>query len=265
MSRTVRRSRLFWLPAAIIAFAMQAGAQDFQKTYPITAGGTVKIRNVSGDVIVQGYDGQGISVAVYKTGRDRDMVDVEDLSSGNVVDLRARYPRNCNCDASLKFQVSVPRSMEYVEQITTASGNIQLRNVTGRTSARTASGDVLAEGLTGEVDVATASGEVRVQNITGTVNARSASGDVEAEIAQLEGSGDLKFSTASGDVHVKLPANADATVHMSSRSGSISTDFPIEVQKDEYGQYSRANGRIGNGSRNIHISSASGSINLARQ
>jgi DUF4097 and DUF4098 domain-containing protein YvlB len=72
----------------------------------------------------------------------------------------------------------------------------------------------------------------------------------------------MRFSSASGDVHVRLPSNADANVSMSTVSGSIETNFPIEVKTSRYGPGSRAQGQLGNGARTLKISSASGNISL---
>ncbi len=58
--------RLFRLSvvSAIIslAFAATASAQDFEKSYRISAGGQVSVSNISGDVVVTGYDGDAIIV-----------------------------------------------------------------------------------------------------------------------------------------------------------------------------------------------------------
>ena len=40
-----------------------ASAQDFQKSYTLAADGRINITNVSGDVIVSGYDGNTIKVS----------------------------------------------------------------------------------------------------------------------------------------------------------------------------------------------------------
>jgi DUF4097 and DUF4098 domain-containing protein YvlB len=266
MNRISLRSTLFCGFALILAVATQAGAQDFQKTYPLTNGGTVSIKNVSGDVNIKGYDGTGVSVAVYKEGPDRDKVDVEDLSNGNMVDLKARYPERCNCNASLRFEVSIPRSLNIsVDKVKIASGNVNVEGVNGRIAIQTASGDVKVENVNGDVNASTASGEVSVKNIAGAVNASSASGNVEAEIARLEGSRDMKFSSASGDVRVKLPANIDADIKMSTSTGSINTDFPIEIHKHEFGPGSDAKGRLGSGAGSIQLSTATGDVSLTRQ
>jgi DUF4097 and DUF4098 domain-containing protein YvlB len=85
---------------------------------------------------------------------------------------------------------------------------------------------------------------------------------VEVELTRLDGAGDMKFSSASGDVHVRLPTNIDARVTMSTASGDIETNFPIEVKRDRYSSSSRAEGQLGSGARMLKISSASGNVSL---
>ncbi|HXG91247.1 MAG TPA: DUF4097 family beta strand repeat-containing protein [Blastocatellia bacterium] len=235
-----------------IAFGLMiagaAAAQDFQKSYNIGAGGQISIGNISGDVIVTGYDGSAIIVKGTKEGRDRDRVEIEDRSSGNRVEVVARYPRECNCNASVKFEVQVPRSINYdFERVSSVSGNVEVSGVTGRVHALSVSGDV------------------KVKDVSGTASGTSVSGDVNVEINRLEGAGDMKFSAVSGDVSVKMPSELDAEVDMSSFSGSIKTDFPIEVRSEEHGPRRWARGRLGDGSRRLKMSTISGSLSLLRQ
>src|SRR5215471_5196010 len=104
-----------------------AAAQDFQKAYRIGQGGSVRVHNVSGDVNIRGYDGDQITVAGFREGRDANLLSVEDLSQGNGVEVRAKYPEHCNCDASIRFEVQVPRSISYsFDHISTASGNVHV-------------------------------------------------------------------------------------------------------------------------------------------
>jgi DUF4097 and DUF4098 domain-containing protein YvlB len=247
------------------AFVVQAAAQDFQKTYRLGAGGSINIRNVSGDIIVKGYDGDAVIVNGTKEGRDRDKVEIEDSSGGNNVSIGVRYERNCNCDASVRFEVQVPRNTRYdFNKISTASGDITMTSLMGDLVVHTASGDVTINDVSGKIDAATASGEMKVQNVRGTITARSASGDVVVQIARVEGTGNMEFASASGDVRVSAPADLDGNVEMASASGDVRTDFPLQVEKREYGPGERASGRLGSGSRNLRISSASGNVSLLR-
>lgn len=264
-SRIFRQSLLAGL--FVFALAGMAGAQDFRKSYSPGPNGSLTIHNVSGDVRISGYDGEGVLVTAVKEGSDRDRVEVEDNSQGNRVDLRARYEncRNCSINASIRFEVQVPRSLSLnFDEIETASGNITVRDVTGRLRLNTASGDVRVQRVNGVVNANTASGTMRVTDVVGAVRANSASGDVTVEMTRLEGTDNLVFSTASGDLHVRMPSNLDADVELSTSSGSIRTDFPLEVRRDGYGPSRSARGRLGNGSRLLRISSASGDIDLTR-
>ncbi|HEX8091841.1 MAG TPA: DUF4097 family beta strand repeat-containing protein [Blastocatellia bacterium] len=259
---------LFRLTAAsvfVILTSALCAAQEFQKKYEIGAGGHINVSSVSGNVTVTGYDGGAVLVTAVKEGSDRDKVEVEDASAGDRIELRTRYAPNCNCNASINFTVQVPRSAKYnFDKLSTASGNIEVRDVIGLLHARSASGEITVTGVSGSIDVSTASGNVRVREASGTVNASAASGNVEVEITSVEGAEDMKFTSASGNVNVKAPANLDATVDMSSVNGSLKTDFPLEVKEPQYGSHRSAHGRLGNGSRRLKIGSASGDVSLTR-
>src|SRR5215471_15009388 len=200
-----------------LLLSLNAAAQDFRKSYEIGQGGSISVRNVSGDVSVTGYEGSAVLVLGFKEGPDRDRVGVEDNSAGNNVDVRARYPENCDCNASIRFEVKVPRANYKFDQISSVSGDVEVTGV---------SGDLLAKST---------SGNVTVKGVTGAVNAKSTSGNVEVEIMQLNGAGDMEFASTSGDVRVKLPANLDADVRMSTASGGLKTDFPLTIEEPERG------------------------------
>lgn len=237
----------FSIAMALAAFALAAtaSAQDFQKTYRIGAGGQVRIGNVSGDVIVTGYDGDSIMVTATKKGRDRDQIEVEDRSGSANVDIGVKYPKKRNCDASIRFEVQVPRSVKYdFDHIASVSGDVSVSGVTGRLNASAVSGDV------------------HITDVSGSVSASAVSGDVKVEINRLDGSDDMKFNTVSGDVSVTLPGSLDADVDMSSFSGSIKTDFAIEVRSERYGSRNSARATLGEGSRRLKMSSVSGDLSL---
>lgn len=238
--------------AAAAAFcavaAVSASAQDFQKSYSLEPGGRVTVTNMSGNVTIEGYDGSSIVVTATKTGEDVDRVTIEDRSGPGSVEIGVKYPRNCNCNASVDFVVRVPQRTEYrFEKITSMSGDVSIKNVTGAIEATAMSGDV------------------RVGNITGTVAVTSMSGDVDVDIDRLEGAGDLAFTSMSGNVDVRLPSNADLDVSIRTVSGSIHSDFPIEIQTKKYGPGQTATARLGSASRTLRIKSMSGDVRFMRK
>jgi len=245
-----------------LLLSLNAAAQDFRKSYEIGQGGSISVRNVSGDVTVTGYEGSAVLVLGFKEGRDRDLVRVEDNSAGNNVDVRARYPENCDCNASIRFEVKVPRANYKFDPISSVSGDVEVTGVSGDLQAKSTSGNVTVRGVAGAVNARSTSGNVHVGEITGTVSGKSTSGNVEVEIMQLSGAGDMEFASTSGNVRVKLPANLDAEVRMSTTSGGLKTDFPLTIEEPERGSGRRAAGRVGGGSRNLRLSSTSGSVSL---
>jgi len=235
------------LMAAVLLTGVLALAQDFQKNYTIPAGGQISIKTVSGDVKVTGYSIGYIEVVATKVGRDRDLVQIEDLSSGNKVELRVRYPESCNCEASVNFDVRVPAGVDYdFDRLSSVSGNVEV------------------SGVRGQVRAASVSGDVSLSNVTGLVGAESVSGDVDAQITGIQGNGNMKFSSVSGIVKLKAPASTNADIEMSSVSGSLNTDFPIEVQAADHGPGHSAHGRVGVGGNVLLLKTVSGRVSLTR-
>jgi hypothetical protein len=235
---------LFCFILTILLIPASIKAQDFQRTYPLGAGGQIRVRNISGDVKISGYNGHNVEVTAYKEGRDRDKIQVEDKSNGNRLEFGVQYLEHRNTNASVNFVIRVPQSIQYILDISSVSGNVQLADITGQTRLDSVSGDV------------------NVQNIVGIVAAHTVSGNLNVEIRQLQGSDDLKLSSVSGSVHVNAPLDLDANVKMSSVSGSIKTDFPIQIREPQYGPGQSASGRLRGGSHNIHLSTVSGRISL---
>jgi len=231
---------------ALVAASVSVSAQDFQKSYKIPAGGQVRVGNVSGDVSVSGYDGDVIIVKGTKTGADSSLLEIEDRSTDGRVDITVKYPKgHHNNEASVDFDVQVPRSMAFnFEGIGSVSGDVAIKDVSGKIHASSVSGDV------------------HISGVKGSVSASSVSGDVNVEISGLEGIDDMKFSAVSGDVNVTLPATLDAEVDMSTLSGDIDTNFGIEVKKEQYTPGRTARAKLGDGSRRVKMSSVSGSVSL---
>ncbi len=230
-----------------LVFGEFGRAQDFQKSYKISAEGQVRIWTISGEISIQGYNGSEIVVEGTKSGKDRDRVEILDNSGENRIDVGVRYPQNCNCDASVSFRVRVPRTIPFnYENIRSVSGSVRLSD------------------LTGHVRAESTSGHVTVNDVSGIVSATSISGNVDVTLKQVEGSGNMRFSSVSGNVSVSAPANLDALVEMSTLSGSLTTDYALEVQERRYGPGRSARGRLGAGTSNIRITSVSGRVSLTK-
>jgi hypothetical protein len=232
-----------------VCFTLQwAFCQDFHKIYDLPAGGQILIGNVLGDVRVTGYDGKSVEIKAFKRGPDKDLIQINDLSFGNRIELLAQYPPHQNQTSSVDFEVRVPTAVEYnFSRISSFGGNVEVTGVTGR---------LRAESIRGNVEL---------KDVRGLVSASSVSGDVNVEIVRGQERSHMRFSSISGNIDVWAPAKLDAVVEMSSTMGALRTDFPIDIQERRYGPGRSARGRLGEGKQSLRISSVSGRVSLIQK
>jgi hypothetical protein len=270
----------------IAGLCIEASAQEFQKSYSLSPGGRVSVRNSSGSIRISPYNGAEIKVSAFREGRDADNLSVQDNSSASAIDLRVHYPiRFClaNCNARIRFEILVPERVVFnYDEISTASGSIQiertagdlrahsasgrieLTDTTGNIWAHAASGSITINGATGSVTASTASGAIKALAVNGALECRAASGRVEAGLLRLEPSASVNIRTASGGVSLSLPDKIDAAVELSTHGGHVQCDLPLQIRKLGHGREVQGILGSGSGSSRIRISSASGSINLKR-
>lgn len=234
--------------AILLIAGATASAQDLQKSYPVTAGSSVAISNMSGDIKITTHGGSDVIVSGRIVGEDADKVRIEDRSVNGKIDIGVEYPKRGNVDASVNFEVQVP-----------AGVRLHLDGI------RTMSGDIEITGVAAIVDAKTMSGDVRVTNTSGVVDAKTMSGNVIVELTELSGEGDLSFVSMSGNVDVRLPSNLGAVVSAKTLSGTIENDFGLTVVTKKHGPGQTLDGTIGDGSRRLFAKSMSGNVSLRRQ
>ncbi|HEX7732173.1 MAG TPA: DUF4097 family beta strand repeat-containing protein [Rhodanobacter sp.] len=190
----------------------------------VPRGATLDVRVVSAPLVVDGMDGGAVTVSTV-SGRAR---------------INARTP-------SLS--------------VDSVSGNIELAGHAARADLQTVSGDILAPVLGGQAKLQTISGRIQAgggpwrQFTLSTV-----SGDVQLA-GGLAPDGKLGIDSMSGNVQLQLPAGTSATVHASSFSGDLRSDFGT-AQKSEHGPGSKLDARIGNGSGSIDVQTFSGDLRI---
>ncbi|MGC5401527.1 DUF4097 family beta strand repeat-containing protein [Streptomyces sp. DT20] len=155
--------------------------------------------------------------------------------------------------------------------------------IRGRTDVRGVTGDTTLVGLAGPVGAETVSGNVEAQAVTGDLRFHSVSGDltvvegagasVRAEsvsgnmVLDLDPNGkptDIRLTTVSGEVAIRLPHPADAKVEANTASGSVSNGFEDLRVNGQWGS-KRITGTLGSGSGTLKATTVSGSIALLRR
>ncbi|MFG2584561.1 DUF4097 family beta strand repeat-containing protein [Streptomyces malaysiensis] len=162
-------------------------------------------------------------------------------------------------------------------------GSAVVSGLTGRAGLRGVSGDFTLLGLTGPVQADTVSGRVEAQAVTGDlrfhsvsgdltvvegsgplVRAESVSGDMVLDLAPAPRCSDIRLTTVSGEIAIRLPHPADAEVEANTASGSVSNGFEDLRVSGQWGA-KRITGRLGAGNGSLKATTVSGAIALLRR
>jgi len=186
----------------------------------VSAHGTVRIENVHGNIEVIGWNRSSGEVDATVQG-DPNAIRVDGNFEGG--DLRVSSTQvDAKADVSVDYVVHVPAGAHVI--ITTVTGNIVVRGVTGAVDATSTDGDVDVNGAGGPVSASSTSGDVRATGLRGDSTLRSVSGDVRAEFDELDGSQAVKAESTAGEVTLVMPANASARITAQTVSGAIHSD-----------------------------------------
>ncbi|MFD5329251.1 DUF4097 domain-containing protein [Streptomyces sp. NPDC127092] len=181
--------------------------------------------------------------------------------------------------------VAVPAGADV--EIGSVAAETVVSGVQGRTAVRCVTGDTTLVGLRGPVRAETVSGNLEAQSVTGALRFNSVTGDitvidgagsaVKAETvsgdmvidldpaAGLDGPpADIRLTSVSGEVAIRLPHPADAKVEASTTSGSVSNAFEDLRVGGQWGAKS-ITGILGAGRGVLKATTVSGSIALLRR
>jgi DUF4097 and DUF4098 domain-containing protein YvlB len=244
---------------------------------PVGAGDLVRISNSSGRTVVQTGAAGTVQVRATKHLWSADQtLDVQLLPTSGAVSLSATTGsgRVFGNSAYADFVVTVPANVRV--DVTSSSGAIEVRGVTGAVSATSSSGGVTIEEVAGPVTARSSSGSLRLADITGELYASSSSGSIRATgIAQprevTSSSGSIRLDglfianatirSTSGGVTIGFAPGSAARIAATTSSGAI-RDGDIALTNRNAGSRSLT-GTLGEGTGLVTIGTSSGSITLS--
>ena len=284
------------------ALPISAFAADVDERIDAAANGQVIIRNMTGDIVIAGWDQNAVQVSgeisdraerldVHREG-DRVVVEVVypdnwqgDQASAGDTDLAISVPRGSDLDVET---ISADLSVSGVageQRLVSVNGDIDLNDlaaeariesvggdirVTGRgaasrTSANAVSGDIGLQGISGEVTVGAVSGDIRIDaGLISRAEVESVSGDVNFS-GELGSDARVRATSTSGDIRLSFSGNAAAEYNLSSFSGEIDNCFGPSVQQSRVGPPTSAvTFTEGNSDARVDVSTMSGDIDLCR-
>ena len=277
------------------AAACASGDKTFERQVPAAARGVVDISNVSGTVVVTGWDRPEVSVrAELDEGVER--VDVS--TDHGRTSIKVILPHHSGHGGDADLHVQVPKDSELtvsavsadvsttgvlgVQRLNAVSGNVTAELAGSDLELKTVSGDVKLKGhgqparlhmstVSGDVHLEHGAGDLEAGTVSGTlvvsldsarsVRTRTTSGDVHFE-GKLARGADFDATSVSGDLNVRASAEGGYAYEISTFSGDISNCF--NATPSEHGHMSghTLQGTRGDGAGHVRLKTMSGDVQL---
>ena len=296
------------MPKCIIFFTIAAGlpmasAADFQKSWDNAQDRRITVFTPHGDIKLSGHDGKNIDVSAVKKGPDGERVAIEDVSVGNHINIFSRYMDPARNDATVDFEIRVPKEIFYVVEPMSKFQDVRgmyFQDFPGGTPPPTGAPEspkpppppgvstlprispppgfmqfphaIFLKSNSGQIRISDVAGSIRVegrnieiQNVEGMLYASSGSGDINGTLKQTSRRGGvLRLSSSSGNISLQAPNDIGAQVRIQSTTGQVKTDFPLETNVMRYGG-KFIEGRLGDGNQILDIRSVSGAISFFKK
>jgi hypothetical protein len=173
-------------------------------------------------------------------------------------------PRKCQAQVGVVSATAVMSGISARASVKSVSGGITLDGVTGDVDANTVSGPVEAQGVNGKLNFNTVSGDLTLADgWMERLDVNGVSGDVTADL-DLDPLGGMQVTTVSGEVMLRLPAEADARVNLHSVSGDVRSEF-AELRRSSAPASRSVSGSLGAGSGQVSVTTMSGRVMLLRR
>ena len=229
----------------------ERATEEWTRTYPLAAGGEIRIGNTNGRVEVEGVDGSTVEIKAEKIARSATETGAkellprisikEDVQPDRVaVETEKMNGIMIGAAFEVRYHVRAPKGA--VVNVTTTNGGIGLTALSGKGIAHTTNGGVTAKELSGGIE------------------ARSTNGGVSIDFAQL-GSERVSARTTNGGVTIMLPESAKADVTASCTNGGIIVSPELTLAVTEQSRR-RLEGRLNGGGTPIDLQTTNGGVRI---
>ncbi|HWS53148.1 MAG TPA: DUF4097 family beta strand repeat-containing protein [Pyrinomonadaceae bacterium] len=218
----------------------------FTKSFPLDPASSFSLRNVRGDVTVEGWDEPAAEVTVVKGGGDARGRAATRVMASHAGGRLALASAPGGSDVTVSYRVKVPRALRHVEV------NVER-------------GDVEVSELEGAVVVDVRAGEVTLGELPGAVRGKLGRGDIKVAYGGAGGRREpQEFSVVRGNVTVAFGARPAADLKAETMDGDIEVEEelgPLRVVKTAAGGRHVA-GRLAEGGAPLLIKVVNGDIAL---
>jgi putative adhesin len=250
--------RLLLLPAMValtgcvpIHDMVGRATDEWTRTYPLNAGGELRIANTNGKIEIEGTGGSTVEVRAERIARGATDAAARELLPRIVIKEDAT-PERVSLETERMNGIMIGVSFEVRYHVRVP------KNAT--VNATNTNGQVVLTGLAGKVNARTTNGGVKGDALTGAVEARSTNGQVTIDMASI-GSDRIALHTTNGGVVLTLPESAKADLSASVTNGGISVG---EFQNIDVGEKSRRRfeAKLNGGGAPIELTTTNGGVRI---
>jgi DUF4097 and DUF4098 domain-containing protein YvlB len=228
--------RITALALLTVALAAPAAAQQKQtetvdRTIAFSHGGTLRLKNFSGDVRITGVPGNEVVIhAVRRATRERlDNIKLDIAVDGPTISIEANR--------------RAPNWEEHDNNVVETQFEIQVPSATS-------------------LDLHAFSGDLIVRETTGDVEAKTFSGNIDLDLSSARAAPDLKAETFSGNITTRVPPGSNGRVAFHTFSGDLRSDLPLILHD---GSRRNITGDLGSGSGSkLDFKTFSGDLRLVK-
>jgi hypothetical protein len=261
MERSVsRRVVVLLLPLAVVLAGcdmalhghLTARATDeWIRTYPLAAGGEVRIVNTNGKIDIEGTDGSTVEVKAERIARGtsdaaaRELLPrivIKEEHTPDLVSLETQRMSGIMLGAAFEVRYHVRAPKNAVINVTNTNGQVALTALDGKVRAHTTNGGVNGKSLSGGVD------------------ARSTNGGVTIDMASV-GADSISLRTTNGGVTLTLPESAKANLSASCTNGGINVSALDKLEISDQSRR-RLEGLLNGGGTPIELRTTNGGIRV---
>lgn len=284
MWRSIRNWAVWLTGATVVATVISVAETHKDFHYALSPGSSVYVTNQNGTITVHAASGRQVQVSAVQKS---DKVEIDAKQTGNRVTLRTHMLQKVSGDdARVDYDIALPPDAGL--NIDSESGAVKIENLQGNITVDSDAGDVtianvsngtiqvqtVNAGITlnnvknSRVSLTTTGGAVKLTAVTGPkVSAETTNGAISYE-GDFAGGGAYTLTNHSGDIDVRVPADASLDLTARSVKGSVTNDFPF--QKPQHTTFQLTEGRSfagtsNSGASSVELRSFSGKIRVAKQ
>ncbi len=213
------------------AAAQRKETETIDRTLAFASGGTIKLKNFSGDARITGTTSNDVVIHAVRKGtrQQLDNIKLDIRQSGSTVEIEANrraadWEHESDNVVETEFEIQVPANSS--------------------------------------LDLHAFSGNLIVRGTTAGITAQTFSGDVDLDVSSAAAAPDVKAETFSGDISARLPDITNGHVRFNSFSGDFRSDFPVLLDRKSKRDISADIG--GGGGTNLEFKTFSGDLKLVK-